>query len=374
MKKLLSLALALTMALSLCVPAAFAEENSLNNFVKIATYTDTFTDVPASHWASSVVKTCCEYGLMNGTSDTTFGLTGDLTVAQALVMACRVHEIYTTGVSTLSNGSPWYQPYVDYALAKGIVSDSDFTDYNAKITRAEMAHVFYNSLNGRSMPAYNYIEYIPDVDERTPYASEILTLYEGGILTGSDVYGTFHPDATISRAEAAAIIARVAIPAERKSNHMLLEEWQLDNYTTFAMPQGAQELDTGNPSAAAVVTMDGKYAAIFAWQSDESLSGLGMDLIPADTWQSKILDICEESGLPLRNAKTELVYYDAIPAYRTIADYSDSYGGGCAVIISYITDAEFVYVQYLAAEYETKNLYSIANQFNLNGNFVNKKL
>lgn len=37
----------------------------------------------------------------------------------------------------------------------------------------------------------------------------IYTLYNAGILTGSDAYGTFHPDDGITRAEVAAIMARI---------------------------------------------------------------------------------------------------------------------------------------------------------------------
>lgn len=36
-------------------------------------------------------------------------------------MADRVHEIYTTGESTLQNGKTWYQPYIDYAAENGIL-------------------------------------------------------------------------------------------------------------------------------------------------------------------------------------------------------------------------------------------------------------
>ena len=54
-------------------------------------------------------------------------------------MADRVHGIFTDGESTLTNGTPWYQPYVDYALEKGIIQAEDFSDYTAKVTRAQMA-------------------------------------------------------------------------------------------------------------------------------------------------------------------------------------------------------------------------------------------
>ena len=58
-------------------------------------------------------------------------------------------------------------------------------------------------------------DYIPDVSERSKYADEILALYRAGILTGDERTRAFRPSDTITRAEAAAIISRVALPTTR---------------------------------------------------------------------------------------------------------------------------------------------------------------
>ena len=119
MKRWISLLLTVALALGICAPA-LAAENDMSNFTAIRSYTDNFPDVKATDWFYSSVKTCYEYGLMEG-SNGQFNPGGNLTVAQALVMADRVHSIYTTGSDSLTNGKPWYQPYVDYALANGII-------------------------------------------------------------------------------------------------------------------------------------------------------------------------------------------------------------------------------------------------------------
>ena len=108
MKKLLSAILALCMALSLCT-TALAAQNSMDNFTKVNTYSGQFKDVSASHWAAPSVRACYEYNLMNG-SGGKFNLNGNLTVAEALVMADRIHQIYATGANTLKNGSPGISP------------------------------------------------------------------------------------------------------------------------------------------------------------------------------------------------------------------------------------------------------------------------
>lgn len=372
-KRILSLILALVLALSLCAVPAFAAANSLDNFTKTNTYSNTFTDIPAGHWATSVIKTCYEYGLMNGTSANTFDPTGDLTIAQALVMACRVHEIYATGKSTLTNGSPWYQPYVDYAIAKGIVAAGEFTEFNAKATRGEMAHIFCNALPASAIPEINYVEYIPDVDETTPYADEIMLLYKAGILTGSDAFGTFRPDSNISRAEAAAIIARIAILAERKVGHELLEDWYLGDTIYFSMPQGTS-ITESTDSSAVLESMDGTYNTFLSWAENPGYADLTVQIFTVQEWQTLVVPPYEESGVTLSGTKTELVHFGSVPAYRTVSAVSDGIDNGHMVIIGFIADSQLVICHYLVTENDSVTLHTIANQFRLHDSYASPKL
>ena len=91
MKKWMSLILAAALAASLCVPAMAAG----GTFEKVNTYTPgQFTDVPEDLWCADNVRTAYEYGIMGGKSETYFDTAGSLTVAQAVVMACRLHSGY----------------------------------------------------------------------------------------------------------------------------------------------------------------------------------------------------------------------------------------------------------------------------------------
>lgn len=236
MKKLLSLVLSLALAFSLCVPAMAASE-SMANFQKTATYNNQFSDVSASYWATPSIKLCYEYGFMKGTTPKQFSPTGALTVAEAIVMADRLHEIYTTGQSTLTNGEPWYQTYVDYALENGIVQAGDFTSYTAKVTRGQMAYLFSRALPASVLPSINNVQTLPDVTSSTKYSQEIFSLYNAGVLTGSDVFGTFKPNDNIIRAEAAAILTRVALPEQRKTVVLMKQvQWGV---AKLAIPQSA---------------------------------------------------------------------------------------------------------------------------------------
>jgi hypothetical protein len=59
-------------------------------FAKTNTYTDgQFTDVPAAEWYAKEVASTYELGLMNGIGGGLFDPEGNVTVAEAVTMACR---------------------------------------------------------------------------------------------------------------------------------------------------------------------------------------------------------------------------------------------------------------------------------------------
>ena len=90
---------------------AEAPENtgSLDNFKKGASYpAGKFTDVPSNAWYIESVKAGYEYGLVKGSSETTFNPSGNMTVAEAVTLAARLHSIYYTGKADFAQGKPWY--------------------------------------------------------------------------------------------------------------------------------------------------------------------------------------------------------------------------------------------------------------------------
>jgi hypothetical protein len=199
--------------------------SSMSNFVKVNTYTyGQFIVVDENAWygknQQGVVALAYEYGLMKGTSPTKFNPAGNMTLAEAITIAARVHVIYRTAeYDYFVQGSPWYQVYVDYALDTGIIGYGEFTDYNRPATRAEMARIFARSLTPAEFPSQNTVNALPDVNTSTPHHDDIFMLYKAGVLTGSNAQGKFNPSSNIMRAEAAAIISRVILPITRQSGY-----------------------------------------------------------------------------------------------------------------------------------------------------------
>ena len=175
-----------------------------------------FTDVPANAWFYDEVKLAWEKDLIDGMTADKFDPNGSLTVAQAIKLAASLHQMYFKGEVTLTNGAPnWFDSYVDYAVANGII-EAKYDGYtlaqlNAPVSREEFVHIFYGAMPARTYYAVNDVadNAVPDVKMGGDFANEIYTFYRAGILTGNDDAGTFNPESNIKRSEVAAILIRM---------------------------------------------------------------------------------------------------------------------------------------------------------------------
>lgn len=199
--------------------AAYAadESNDISHFQRVNTYHDgQFTDVLPEDWYGEGVGVAYELGLMQGEAEDYFDAAGLITVEQAVVMAARLHSIYATGSGEFPPGEYWSEPYIDYALEQGILSSC--ADLYTLATRARFADILSRSLPEEALEPVNEVvdNAIPDVRMRVRYADSIYALYRAGVVTG-DEEGKFHPQNTISRAEAAVILTRMADKTLRQS-------------------------------------------------------------------------------------------------------------------------------------------------------------
>ena len=198
-----------------------ASSGDMSNFKKTRTYAPgMFSDVNENAWygfaQQKVVANAYEYNLMQG-SGNTFNAMGKMRLNEALAIAARVHHIYKGGDGVFTQGSPWYQVYVDYAISNDIINSGTFSDYNKAATRAEMAYIFSRALPVTEFASQNTVNSLPDVNNSTPYRDAIFMLYRAGVVEGSGSNGAFNPGGNIRRVDASAIISRVILPATRMS-------------------------------------------------------------------------------------------------------------------------------------------------------------
>lgn len=190
---------------------------------KFSTSTDYygFLDADESAWYGSqqqgVIKSVVQLGIMNGYTDGTFHPIGNITLSEAIKMAAVVHATCNNQTISFSasDGGEWYDAYLNYCVKNRIVSSDEYSSLDAYATRAQIAHIFAKATSDFAVVNDIDYDYIPDVSERSEYADEILALYRAGILTGDERTRAFRPSDTITRAEAAAIISRVALPTTR---------------------------------------------------------------------------------------------------------------------------------------------------------------
>lgn len=103
----------------------------------------------------------------------------------------------------------WYEPYVAYCIANGIIQDEQFDDYNRNITRGEMAVVFANILPEREY-AGTRTGSPADVTDGMACAAAVKKLFAAGIVGGDAGTGNYRPDDSIRRSEACVIFTRIA--------------------------------------------------------------------------------------------------------------------------------------------------------------------
>ena len=190
-------------------------ETKKDVFSAVRAYENNFTDVTDAHWFASYVKSAYELKLANGTSATTFSPDNTFTVAQALTAASNIHTVYYgKTVRAAATGEAWYVPYVEYCVQNGIITEGQFADVNANITRGDMATVFANILPNSEYGAVRDGSN-PDVTSDMSCYDGVLKLYRAGIVGGDSGTGNYRPNDSIKRSEACVIFTRIAMKGAR---------------------------------------------------------------------------------------------------------------------------------------------------------------
>ena len=214
-------ALFLTLTLLLCsLPVSAAEGDDW--LVPKVQEAPVFTDM-AGIWCEGAVQTVCEAVLMQGRSDGSFNPSGALTGAHIVTICARLYDLLTGGNGVLPEPAAdqaWYDPaYESLTEALDYTGGLDALRINLHpdkypIRRWQFVELLDQTLTAAdvSLPAINQITVLPDTTD-----TAVLKLCSAGILTGSDRYGTFRGNEYLNRGQAAAILARLADPAQRQS-------------------------------------------------------------------------------------------------------------------------------------------------------------
>lgn len=185
----------------------------------------TFSDVPQSHWAYSVIDEASDDGIMNGKAAGVFAPNATLTRAEYATMlynlAPESDVMKLVYGSTADNGlydvdgNAWYADTVSWAVARGVFKNNDGSfSPNRTITREEMAVATYEFLHkycdGKFVLDSIYKGFTDDAAfSSSANRDKVYILVNNGIIAGKSD-GSFDPQGSLTRAEAAAMAVRVA--------------------------------------------------------------------------------------------------------------------------------------------------------------------
>lgn len=195
-------------------------KGDFQNFTTQNRYTNgSFGDVKSGDWFYENVKTTYELGLMKGTGSGTFSPGNNVTLAEAITLAARIHSIYYTGSDSFASydGGNWYDPYVDYARENNIINT--YYNYSRPATREEFVHILAKALPEEALENIAGRISFADSGDIT-YMADVRLLSGAGVINGIKENGQlyFKPLNTITRAEVAAVVGRMAKPSQRVGN------------------------------------------------------------------------------------------------------------------------------------------------------------
>ncbi len=123
-----------------------------------------------------------------------------------------LHDALYAGDNVPSTDS-WWRDAAWYLAQDEELSDQlAFQDEDQPATRWNFADMMFSAAG--ELPAVRQVE-LPDLDRDHFAATAVYALYDAGILTGKNAYGTFDGDGSLTRAQAAVMVARVLDESQR---------------------------------------------------------------------------------------------------------------------------------------------------------------
>lgn len=180
------------------------------------TPTASFADCSTEHWAYSYIEALKESGIISGYSDGNFY--PDRTVkreefVKMAVLMCGLYDESSECDFTDVDKNEWYYGYVSSAYKEGIingVSEEEF-GIGADISRQDVAVIVCRLLEklGVETSVKEEPKVFSDADKISDYSAESIGILNGMTIINGFEDGSFRPEASLTRAEAAKILCLV---------------------------------------------------------------------------------------------------------------------------------------------------------------------
>lgn len=178
-----------------------------------------FDDVPLTHGFWKSVQLVNLYGIMNGYSNTNFGVEGPITREQMAVVLARLFELDLTGLPNTSSFTDvdvnhWARPSIEAILDAGITTGCGQNPPRFcpgdQVTRGQLATFVVRGLgwDPATAPTEPVFE---DIDLSHPFFRSIQLIGEAGIMLGCSQNPRRFCDTVATRGQVAAVAARVLL-------------------------------------------------------------------------------------------------------------------------------------------------------------------
>jgi len=177
-----------------------------------------FSDVPTTHWGYQTIMAMTEQGIFKGTTTPVNGVgtfSPEKTMSRAEFITAALRAVYPDAENSIEiDKDQWWREYYIFALEKGIVKDVELDngDLSQPMSRQEMAMVMVRCVEmmGEKLEKRVTTSQIADYNSVDEYYKDcVRDCFSYGLLCGVDSIGTFMPDRTLMRAEAATVIGRL---------------------------------------------------------------------------------------------------------------------------------------------------------------------
>lgn len=206
----------ITLALIVLVLIAYISCNTV--FAATAIQPAKFSDVKETDWFAPYLNTVVQAGYMSGVPGGKFDPNGVVNWAQLLTVAARMRNDLDGTTIPVSNydWDHWSHPYISYCAENYIITEEyalmfieGTNNYDNVADRQFAANVLYKAYRGEGITPLTSIV-IPDFDKISlGFQRTAQDFVDSGIMTGVDKANTFNPNGSLTRAQLAAIIARI---------------------------------------------------------------------------------------------------------------------------------------------------------------------
>lgn len=192
-----------------------------------------FSDMSEKHWAYDAVRQLTKEKITEGYPDGSFKPEKTVTYGEFIKLVYAGCSGKT--IENSANGKHWAENYYYAAAADGYLEfrHIDIAFLSEPIPRKHMAYIaskVVDAADGKTNLQSQ--ELVTDITAVSEYSYDIMKACAAGVLTGYDD-GSFKPDKTLTRAEAAVVITRLRDYMNEYETHVNEENVSCENENIF---------------------------------------------------------------------------------------------------------------------------------------------